>query len=344
VEQAAPRLRIGLINNMSDGALEATERQFTALLESASEGFAIDLSLYSLPGIVRNEFAAHRVSHCYAGAETLRHSQLDGLIVTGREPLHPNLEDEPYWEGFASILEWARENAVSAIWSCLAAHGAVLFQDGIRRVPARNKHFGVYPCTSVSDHALTAGLPQGFAMPHSRWNGLPAEQLAACGYRVLSQAGDAGVDMFVQERKSLFVFFQGHPEYAANTLLLEYRRDIWRFLRGETALYPQVPKGYFDPATAARLMELQRDAEHGRVDLSGREVSAILDDAGTSGAWQPAASAIYRNWLRHICAQKEMRRAAQAGLSVKPMAPVPELFAISRNAESRLRGEGTATA
>src|SRR2546429_6417390 len=41
------------------------------------------------------------------------------------------------------------------------------------------------------------------------------------------------VDMFVKELNSLFVFFQGHPEYEATTLLLEYRRDIKRFLRRE---------------------------------------------------------------------------------------------------------------
>ena len=47
------------------------------------------------------------------------------------------------------------------------------------------------------------------------------------------------MDLFVKKKeKSLFVHFQGHPEYGAQTLLKEYRRDIKRFLRGERETYP----------------------------------------------------------------------------------------------------------
>jgi homoserine O-succinyltransferase len=53
-------------------------------------------------------------------------------------------------------------------------------------------------------------------MPHSRWNEIPEEALLACGYRVLTRSEDAGVDAFVKQRNSLFVFFQGHPEYDAD--------------------------------------------------------------------------------------------------------------------------------
>jgi len=55
--------------------------------------------------------------------------------------------------------------------------------------------------------------------------------------------------MFVKERKSLFLFFQGHPEYDADSLPREYRRDVGRFLRSERESYPGMPKGYFDEAT-----------------------------------------------------------------------------------------------
>lgn len=337
VEKSSRTLKIGLINNMSDGALEATERQFISRLESASEGLTVELSFYSLPGIVRNEFGAHRVNRCYASAETLLHSHVDALIVTGREPLHPNLEDEPYWVSFAKVLEWAREHTFSTIWSCLAAHGAVLFQDGIRRAPARNKHFGVYECTTVADHPLTAGLPQCFATPHSRWNGLSAEQLGARGYRVLSQAGEAGVDMFAQQHKSLFVYFQGHPEYEAKTLLLEYRRDVWRFLRGESESYPLTPAGYFDAATEARLAEMQSRAGRAGADAAGREVEEILSGAQTSDAWFATSSIIYRNWLQYICAQKKMRLAAQAALNACSMMRVPGLAAIVQDPAAMMR-------
>ena len=71
-------------------------------------------------------------------------------------------------------------------------------------------------------------------IPHSRWNEVRADALNSCGYEILVQSAQAGVDLFVKKKKdSLFVHFQGHPEYGTRTLLKEYRRDIKRFLRGE---------------------------------------------------------------------------------------------------------------
>src|SRR5271154_7075987 len=76
-------LRIGLINNMPDAALEATERQFLSLLDSASEGIQIQLLFFALPNVPRNELGARRVKSFYSGIENLWGTSLDGLIVTG---------------------------------------------------------------------------------------------------------------------------------------------------------------------------------------------------------------------------------------------------------------------
>jgi homoserine O-succinyltransferase len=293
-----------LINNMPDSALEATERQFISLLDLASEGFSIRVQLYSLPGVSRSGASARRVSEFYTSAANLPGSQLDGLIVTGREPLTPNLADEPYWESFTAVLEWARNNTYSTVWSCLAAHAAVLYQDGIKRVKNELKHFGVFDCERVSRHSLTEGIPSCFKVPHSRWNGLPEDELAARGYSVLSRAEDAGVDTFVQQHKSLFVFFQGHPEYEPNTPLLEYRRDIGRFVRGEISAYPTMPRGYFDADSLARLADLQQDSVAGPQEGLMAGVLEILERVDLQHTWRSTAIRLYRNWLEYIGAKK----------------------------------------
>src|SRR5207245_5607644 len=100
-----------------------------------------------------------------------------------------------------------------AVWSCLAAHAAVLHIDGIVRRPLRDKRFGVFECERVSDHPLTATVPARLQMPHSRWNEIPEDALMTCDYRVLTRSEDAGVDAFVKQRKCLFVLLQGHPVY-----------------------------------------------------------------------------------------------------------------------------------
>ncbi len=56
--------------------------------------------------------------------------------------------------------------------------------------------------------------------------------LIRSGYEVLIQAG-GDADCFVKKEQSLFLFFQSHPEYQLDTLLLEYRRDVARFLLSE---------------------------------------------------------------------------------------------------------------
>jgi homoserine O-succinyltransferase/O-acetyltransferase len=306
-ERSAATLAIGLMNNMPDGALEATERQFLSLLESASDGISIRLSLYSMPGVPRSEAAVRHISNFYTSAENLGDMKLDGLIVTGREPLTSNLADEPYWESFKNTLDWAQDNTYSTIWSCLAAHAAVQYMDGITRVRSDRKHCGVFDCTRLSNHILTEGTPLRFQLPHSRWNGLPEKELVDNGYELLSRTEDAGVDAFCKQDRSLFVFFQGHPEYESTTLLLEYRRDVVRYLKGESDNYPSLPRGYFDPATMADLTTLQQDAVSNRREDLQDEISAVLDRAAIENTWHSTAACVYRNWLRHIYSQKTLR-------------------------------------
>src|SRR5206468_3109677 len=206
-ESDAGCIDIGLINNMPDAALEATERQFLSLLDAAAEGMVVRLTLYALPDVPRSDSGRRRVSSVYSGIGDLWDSHLDGLIVTGTEPRAPNLVDEPYWGTLTRVLDWAEENTYSTICSCLAAHAALLYIDGIGRQSLGDKRFGVFECARVSEHQLTAGGPSRVRMPHSRWNEIPEDALVAAGYRILTRSKDAGVDTFVKLRKSLFVFF-----------------------------------------------------------------------------------------------------------------------------------------
>ncbi len=306
-ERPSKSITIGVINNMPDGALDATEHQFLSLLELASQDILVRLSFHALPKIPRNESGSRHVSKFYSNVENLWSKKLDGLIVTGREPLTPNLKDEPYWENLVRVIEWAKDNTYSAVWSCLAAHAVLLHMDGIGRIKSGNKHCGVFACERLSNHPLTANAPSYFELPHSRWNGIPEDALTRWGYSLLTRAVDAGVDPIVKHHKSLFVFFQGHPEYESDTLLLEYRRDVGRYLRGETTTYPLMPRSYFDHETVIALTALQNEAmSRPRASLLA-EVSAALGRPKIENTWHSTAACIYRNWLEYICAQKQLR-------------------------------------
>src|SRR5438034_9964843 len=82
-ESDAGCIDIGLINNMPDAALEATERQFLALLDAAADGMVVRLKFYALPEVPRTDLGRRRVSRFYSPIGDLWDSHLDGLIVTG---------------------------------------------------------------------------------------------------------------------------------------------------------------------------------------------------------------------------------------------------------------------
>ena len=325
--RAGKTLSIGLVNNMPDGALEATERQFVSLLEAASEGCEVQLTLYHLPGVPRGESATARIKQRCLSTEALSHTRPDALIVTGREPLSPRLQDEPYWGSFVRVLEWARINTSSTVWSCLAAHAAVLHMHGVQRRRSAQKYCGIFACDRLLSHPLNSGGPARFRMPHSRWNGLPEEDLTRNGYQILSRAGDAGADCFVKDEGSLFVFFQGHPEYEPETLLLEYRRDVGRYLRGESDAFPGLPRGYFDAATESEIEDIERNAAARTHEETLQRVAALRPDPESE--WRPEAVRLYRNWLAYLWQQKTRGRetAVDGHHRLSPAQPLFEVQA-----------------
>jgi homoserine O-succinyltransferase len=236
-------LTIGLINNMPDAALQATERQFMRLLQAAAGNRRIHFHCFSLPSVRRSQTAKWRVDRQYTDIADLGRLQIDGLIVTGAEPIAATLPEEPFWGDLTAIIDWAEKNTRSTIWSCLAAHAAVLHLDGIERQRLATKCSGVYDCSRVADSWLTDDIRSPFRIAHSRLNELRAGDLVAGGYQVLTNSPEAGVDIFAKQLRSHFIFFQGHPEYDALSLQREYLRDITRFLGGERNTFPAFPAG-----------------------------------------------------------------------------------------------------
>ena len=304
-QQWMPTLEIGLVNNMPDAALRATEKQFIELLGAATGDRIVRLHLFSLPGVARGSAARAHIGSAYAEIETLKAGRLDALIVTGAEPLAPSLPDEPYWRDLTDLADWAESNTVSTIWSCLAAHAAVLHFDGIGRHRLGTKRFGLFACEMATQDPLLDGLRGSIRVPHSRWNDLREQDLRAHGYRILSRSAEAGVDLFTKRWGSLFVFLQGHPEYAADTLFREYRRDMTRYLRAERDTVPDLPLDYFDARTERILRNIAAQAERHR----GPEAQARMpNDWGLQrtsiDAWQSSAVGIYRNWFDRIAVLK----------------------------------------
>jgi homoserine O-succinyltransferase/O-acetyltransferase len=297
--------KIAFINNMPDAALEDTELQFFGLLNAAAEDRTVILKLFSLPKVPRSDRGQEHLSSFYFGIEDLLSSQFDGVIITGTEPRDPDLRKEPYWSRLADVLDWAEENTASTVLSCLAAHAGVLHSDGIGRHALDDKQFGVFDDRRVADHVLMSGTSEPMRFPHSRWNEVREDALTSCGYTVLTKSVEAGVNLFVKKkRKSLFVHFQGHPEYGAGTLLKEYRRDIRRFLRRERPTYPKMPHGYFGAPATKLLDDFRETALSRQSEELIAEFPEVAMGNGLESAWHSAAARVYRNWLQYVVARR----------------------------------------
>lgn len=294
-------LVIGLINSTSDRARRATELQFKALLQAAAPELPFQFKFFAFREIMSSAPPVSFSGVSYADVSTLPEAGLDALIVTGMEPRAQQLEDESIWDSFVKVVDWTERTRLPVAWSCLAAHAAVLYLDGICRTPNSSKISGVFEMVvAAPDHPLMKGITTAWRSPHSRQFGLDEDRLVANGYRILARSVECGVDSFVKNGLP-FLFLQGHPEYAADTLMREYMRDMRRYVLGESMKIPAIPHDYFDGATEAPLATQARLAEQNRGELSILVEIAKTAQAGLQASpWQSAATRLFANWIASV--------------------------------------------
>jgi homoserine O-succinyltransferase/O-acetyltransferase len=291
---------IGLINNMGDEALKSTERQFGSLVSEAAGNVDVSFRIFALKSTRRSSRALDYINARYEPASAAMDGDLDGLIITGAQPQADRLTDELYWEELAELIDWAKLHTASTILSCLAAHAGVLHLDGVERRPLPEKCTGVFASAVETTHPLVGKQGRVRLVPHSRYNGLSRSELEQAGYAILTGSPGCGVDSFAKCFGSQFVFLQGHPEYDANSLAREYRRDMDRYLRGETEREPVMPSGYFGIEAETELRAMDRSAHRDRRRAQVEDISVIDALAPAEPAWREAAIGFYRSWLEMV--------------------------------------------
>ncbi len=307
-----PALQIALVNNMPSQAIDATKAQFAKLLRAGAGKVPFRLRCYTFSSMPRGEMARREIARSHENIEALYARGADALIVTGSEPRADRLESEPYWGDFARLVDWARFHTTAALWSCLAAHGAVLRLDGVRRRRAREKISGVFACEVDANDWATRGAGGSILVPHSRYNGLSRSDLVERGYRISSWSGDVEVDCFWRREPSLFLFTQGHPEYNADTLSREFRRDALRFLNGESDCFPAPPRNYFSNEAQAALDALRQSVDSLDRKRLARMLGQIVESDAPSPTWADDAERLYRNWLELVAFEKIREARADA--------------------------------
>ncbi|OED34120.1 homoserine O-succinyltransferase [Chromatiales bacterium (ex Bugula neritina AB1)] len=249
-------LHIGLLNMMPDAAIEATERQFFRLVSSSNPISQFYLHPFTLDSIPRGEAARAHIDQYYEPYESIQRKGLDALIVSGANVTRPNLSEEVFWDQLSEVFHWADNHVTSTLCSCLATHALLLSRYGVQRRGLAKKCWGVFEHEVVRrEHPLVSNINTQLFVPHSRFNDISREQMDEVGLHILIEGKEPGVQLAVSPDGFRTVFFQGHPEYDAISLMKEYKRDVGLYFDQKANVYPPVPKHYFDAFTCALLEE-----------------------------------------------------------------------------------------
>lgn len=257
--------RIGLINLMPAATMDVTELQWLRYMSNTI--LQVEPVLIKFDEDFRGRAGASRESILsrYVPFSEAASGGLDGLIITGgnlelaeiqvgEKKIGLDFHELKFYDQLCEIIDWARENVYSTIYSCLASHFALDHLFKMKRTILDEKIFGVFNhrVLDTLSSPFTKGFDDIIRAPHARWGSIAdsefenkdVEILACCDtagwLAAQSQNANAGYDLFLQ----------GHPEYDRYDLHREFQRD-WAL--GEAK---SIPAGYYADDNPASMPQL----------------------------------------------------------------------------------------
>lgn len=216
----------------------ATETQLLRELSNTPLQLEVEF-LQTVSHVAKNADAKHLKSF-YTTFNDIRDRYFDGMIITGAPVENLDFKDVDYWPELCDIMEWSKHNVHATLHICWGAQAGLFYHYGIKKVRLPKKLSGVFTHSVLKpQYPFFRGFDDAFKVPHSRYTGVLAEDiLQAPDLELLSVSEEAGV-FAVKSQDNRQFFITGHPEYDADTLALEYARDV------EKGLETDVPRNYF---------------------------------------------------------------------------------------------------
>lgn len=216
-------LRIAALNLMP--LKTVTETQLLRVLSNTP--LQVELTFLTTSSYQPRNIDSGHLNTFYKTFNDVKGEQFDGLIITGAPVEQMPFEHVAYWTELIEVLEWARENVFSALFICWAAQAALYHYYKIDKRQLSKKLFGVFPHKVENrTNKLVSGFDDTFYMPHSRHTTVSEADLRNhSALEVLATSKQGGVAI-AASRDGRRVFVTGHGEYDANTLELEYKRDL----------------------------------------------------------------------------------------------------------------------
>ena len=229
-------LKVAILNLMPTKI--TTEAQIVRVLSNTP--LQIDITLLTMETHKSTNTPEEHMKAFYRNFSDVKHEKFDGLIITGAPVENLEFDDVDYWDELCEIMRWSKKNVYSTLHICWAAQAGLFYHYGVKKYKLPEKMSGVFTHKNLLPaHPLLRGFDEEFAAPHSRHTEVRREDIEATGkLDILAESDEAGI-YIVASKKRRLLYVTGHSEYDAETLKLEYKRDVSR------GLDPKVPRHYF---------------------------------------------------------------------------------------------------
>ena len=187
--------------------------------------------------------ATYRSTHTdefYKTFDEVKDHHFDGLIITGAPLDFVAYEDVEYWDELCTIMEWSKKHVHCTFHLCWGAFAGLYYHYGIQKRDRVPKLSGIYKHHILNKKSpLFRGFDDVYYAPHSRATEITREQILECpDLELMAESDEAGVGVVKSvDSRQFFVLY--HSEYDADTLKLEYERDLAK------GMDPIIPVNYF---------------------------------------------------------------------------------------------------
>jgi homoserine O-succinyltransferase len=228
-------LKIGIVNLMPTKI--ETETQILRMLSNTP--LQVEIVLLQMSTHVSKNTSKEHLDAFYRTFNDIRHSKLDGLIITGAPVETLPFEEVDYWSELCEIMEWSKTNVYNTMHICWGAQAGLFYHYGVQKYELDEKLTGVYPHKVLLPTCrLTRGFDDPYLAPHSRYTDVREEDVKKAGLIIVSTSDEAGLYIAASKNRRQ-IFVTGHSEYDKDTLDTEYRRDI------KKGLYIKPPINYY---------------------------------------------------------------------------------------------------
>ncbi len=260
-------LKIGILNLMPTKVV--TETQILRCLSNTP--LQIEVTLVQTSTHTSRNTSSEHLLNFYKTFDEIRGMNFDGFIITGAPVEQLEFEDVDYWQEICEIMDWTKTHVHSTFHICWAAQAALYHHYGIKKHPLKEKMSGVFLHHMLTPKSrLFRGFDSEFWAPHSRHTEVRQEDIEKVPQlKVMAVSDEAGVYAVCSEDSRQF-FITGHSEYDADTLAMEYQRDLGK------GMNPKIPAHYFPDDDPAKQPVMK---------------------------WRAHSTLIYTNWLNYFVYQ-----------------------------------------